>query len=101
MVTHLDDVAEVLLGAPERPSVRLRLVGVQSNRDGLEARVKPRPATGGVWFGNSVVATATSAPTNIGSCWDWETSIRSRSFGCAGRPGAKPSRGTFDRGKSC
>lgn len=40
VVRNLDDVAEVLLGAPERPSVRLRLVGVQSNRDGLGARVE-------------------------------------------------------------
>lgn len=40
MVTNLDDVAEVLLGAPERPSVRLRLVDVRSNRDGLGARVE-------------------------------------------------------------
>lgn len=40
VVTNLDDVAEVLLGAPERPSVRLRLVDVRSNRDGLGARVE-------------------------------------------------------------
>ena len=46
VVTNLDDVAEVLLGAPERPAVRMRLVGVRSNRDGLGTRVEARTRDG-------------------------------------------------------
>ena len=46
VVTNLDDVAEVLLAAPERPFVRLGLVDVRSNRDGLGARVEARTRDG-------------------------------------------------------
>ena len=42
----LDDVAEVLLAAPERPAVRMRLVGVRSNRDGLGTRVEAKTRDG-------------------------------------------------------
>ncbi len=41
VVTNVDAAPDLLVGAPPRPAVMLRLVGTRSNRDGLNARIEP------------------------------------------------------------
>ena len=46
VVTSLDDAPDVLLVAPLRPSVRMRLVGLRSNRDALGTRIEAKTNAG-------------------------------------------------------